>query len=77
MSRDVYREHAGRWVCFLVNLDGSSVCVATILVDEHFIPAIAYLYPSMWQCSNELKNDLDDACLSKLWHEKLLKNFQM
>jgi len=80
-SRDVYREHAhkegGRWVSFLVNLDASSGCVATILVAEHFVQAIAYLYPPLWQCSNVLKNELDDVCLPKLWHENLLKNFQM
>jgi hypothetical protein len=80
-SRDVYREHAykegGRWVSFLVNLDASSGCVATILVAEHFVQATAYLYPPMWQCSNVLKNDLDDVCLSKLWHQNPLKNFQM
>jgi hypothetical protein len=64
-------------VSFLVNLDASSRCVATILVAEYFVQAIAYLYPPAWQCSNVLKNGLDDVCLSKLWHENLLKNFQM
>lgn len=80
-SYDVYREHAhkeaGRWVSFLVNLVGSSGCVVAILVAEHFVQPIAYLHPPVWQCSNVLKNDLDDVCLSKLWHENLLKNFQM
>jgi len=75
-SHDVYCEHeykeARRWVSFLVNLDASSGCVA-----ENFVQAIACLYPLVWQCSNVLKNDLDDVCLSKLWHENLLKNFQM